>query len=48
MIMNTDKRNTNAGKYPGVAINIGSDNRNDSCTIKERTKTQNNNPRNQK
>jgi len=46
--MNTDKTNKAAGKYPGVAINIGNDNKNDACTRKERTQTQNNNPRNQK
>lgn len=47
--MDTEKRKTKAaGKYPGVAINIGDDNKDDAATIKERTKTLNNNPRNHK
>jgi len=46
--MNSDKTNKAAGKYPGVAENIGNDNRNDAYTRKERTKAQNNNPRNHK
>lgn len=42
-----DKKNVhNLDNYPGVAINVGDDNKNSLKLEKERTKTLNDNPRN--
>lgn len=45
---NTQQQAADAGLYPGVAINQADDKEVDPKLVKERTRTLNNNPRNNK